>query len=127
MMALPRFCRIADNWTLPSARFRRAVELRADPNGAYVLGCQLEQLGRFQEALDAFQLATNISPRFSEAHAKIGAFLLNSGKPAEAVRSYRQAVDIRSDVGETYCNLATALFRDGQETKRCKARERRSS
>jgi tetratricopeptide (TPR) repeat protein len=92
---------------------RRAIELRGDADAAYVLGRQLEMMGRREAAMDAYSLATQLRPAFAEAHAKVGELWLRQGQHLLALDCFKKAVELQPTLAEAHCNLANALWKSG--------------
>eukprot|EP00961_Rhodomonas_salina_P044069 591675-Rhodomonas_salina.3 len=58
----------------------------------------LQQLGRIEQALDAWGLAAQMHPEAGEAHANYGAFLAQVDRLEEAVEAYRKGLKFRPDL-----------------------------
>lgn len=74
-----------------------------------VIGALFGQSGRTSEALDANNIAVELSPKDAEAHSNLGNTLLELGRLDEAETSYRQAIALKPDYVEAYCNLGNTL------------------
>ncbi len=86
----------------------RSTRLRGDADGAYQLGCTLEQMNRPADADAAFTLAVEVRPGFAEAHARLASSLMRQGKVADAAKRYAIAADADPSIAEVHCNLAHA-------------------
>ena len=83
----------------------------------------LAELGRAEEAREAFSALVARSPGPAFHWANFGAFELASGRPAEAVRLYREAVDRDPTDLNLYRGLLEAAVRAGDEEQVRRARE----
>jgi protein O-GlcNAc transferase len=85
--------------------------LRQGPNRfVYVnLGALLQEQGRLDEALAAFDAALALDPAYTEAHFNRGVVLAQQGRPEQAVEAYSAAVRLRPDYVEAATNAAIAL------------------
>ncbi len=92
------------------ARFRRAMEIRADvPEVHADLGIALAQQGRAAEAVAAFQQALRLRPEYPEALSNLGVVLNQVGRAEDAAESLLEAVRLRPDYAEAYNNLGTVF------------------
>lgn len=83
-------------------------ELR-DENGLYQLGQNFFTKYLDNDAIDCFNMALEINPRFYKAWNKKGFFLQVFGKYQEAMECYDKAVEINPEFAEAYYNKGTAL------------------
>jgi tetratricopeptide (TPR) repeat protein len=74
-----------------------------------VMGALFGQSGRTYEALDANNIAVELSPKDAEAHSNLGNTLIELDRLDEAETSYRQAIALKPDYVEAYCNLGNTL------------------
>ncbi|MEJ5296088.1 MAG: tetratricopeptide repeat protein, partial [Fimbriimonadales bacterium] len=58
------------------------------------LGMALAALGREEEAIEQFQKALEINPRYLEAHLNLAIILRDCGRLAEARHHFQQVLDI---------------------------------
>jgi tetratricopeptide (TPR) repeat protein len=65
--------------------------------------------GKFLEAAAAFQGMVDGAPSYDYGHYMLGHCLLRMGRPADAERSFRRAIEIRGDKPEYRHGLAVAL------------------
>lgn len=87
------------------------------PNSAdaqSVKGHILSLFGRSQEAMECWQRALELDPRYAPAHRQIGDQLLQDGQYEEAVRHLRQAMELDNSVVGAPNQLARALMHAGQ-------------
>lgn len=104
-------------------QFDQAVSL----NEAYVeahinRAITLNELGRFDEAREAFRRASHfereasgifpgaVSARLANAHAAVGDLYLEAGAPSQAAEQYRRALELRSHFHDIRNKLAQALL-----------------
>lgn len=74
-----------------------------------ILGAVLDQSGRNSEALDANQIAVNLSTKDAEAHFNLGNTLQKLGRLDEAEASYVNALSLKPYYAEVYNNLGNML------------------
>ena len=65
--------------------------------------------GALEQALESLTAATAADPKLAEAHASLGLALLLAGKQADAVASFRRAVEVLPNHATLLVNLARAL------------------
>jgi len=112
-MALGRQGRYADS----IAELKKAVE--ADPSyielqGVYCnMGKDLLQLGKVDEAADAFEAALKVDPGCTEAEVNMGVVYYRTGRYEEAARSYREAVRTNPGFAQAHLGLALAYRKLG--------------
>lgn len=69
------------------------------------------QAGRTKDAERSFKRAMKIDPTYAYAHNNLGAvFHRLKKKPGRAIKHYRKAIELNSDVASFHSNLGTALF-----------------
>jgi tetratricopeptide (TPR) repeat protein len=104
--------------------FRRAVERNQGYVEAHLnLAITLNDLGRFDEARGEFQAASEAdeekasgpfpsaaAARLANKHGELGDLYAEAGAPAEAVREYRRAVDLRPQFLDIRNKLARTLI-----------------
>ena len=97
--------------------------LRTDPqsvNAHYNLGYGLAQLGRHQEAVQAYERALEIEPDYGYAHNNLGNALTRVGKREEAIGHFRKALELDPSYAQAHHNLANVLV---EENRRDEAME----
>ncbi|MHC4401896.1 MAG: tetratricopeptide repeat protein, partial [Planctomycetota bacterium] len=115
------------SWFFSRTEFRRAIPLLkqvtaiqdvtilgvSDAVRAWMrLGSSYDRLAQWDQAASAFEKAASLQPRILVPRLKAARAWLNSGRPDEAIRHYRQALSIRGgDSPETWLSLAEARFR----------------
>lgn len=97
---------------LPSAVDRLQSALRAgDDFGARMaLGRARAQQQRAADAAEQFQRAADLDPRSADALSALGQALLNAGRPDDAERALRSAMQLRADA-TTMVTLGLSLAR----------------
>jgi len=78
------------------------------------LGNMLSSLGRYLEAMNAYQAAVQLKPEIPEAHYNLGLSLYNQGHTAAAIAAYREAIRLKPDYALAYNNLGVALTSQGE-------------
>jgi tetratricopeptide (TPR) repeat protein len=87
--------------SLQAKQYDHAVEwvaraLRQDPKPEYLvtLGCALQNQGRLEEALKAFDKAVQLKPEVAELWKNLGNILLALERPAEALLSFQRILTL---------------------------------
>ncbi len=115
------------------AEFEKAVELAPDyAEAQFNRGLMLNDLGRHEEAEEAFAAASRLDVRDSAAfpsevghklavkHAELGDLYIAAQRPELAADQYRQALDIRARFVDIRVKLASALL-DMEKNQEAKA------
>ena len=71
----------------------------------------LARQGRFAEARKRYEHCIELRPDFAEAHANLGALLLDHDEPAAAIDELRAALHFDPGLGAAAFNLGDALAR----------------
>ena len=74
-----------------------------------ILGAANKGLGRLNEAVAAFQKATQLNPSNPDGHNNLGTALQDQGKLAEAIEAYQEALSLKPDYAEAYNNMGNTL------------------
>lgn len=98
------------DWTGAEQEYRRALEI--DPNNGQAHGQYadyLDDLGRFQQALQEHDAALRLNPLWLIGRSNLGDSYFMAGRYAEAVEQYKKVLDLepnftfaRVDLGLTY-------------------------
>jgi tetratricopeptide (TPR) repeat protein len=75
----------------------------------YNKGNALGELGKPEEALEAFDKAIELDPKFAQAYYNKGNALGKLGKPEEALVAYEKAIEIDQKDAQAYYNKGNAL------------------
>lgn len=73
------------------ARYRRALRLDPTARTHTYLAWSLSKLGRFDEAVDHCRRAIELNPDYPNAYNDLGAYLIELGRPGEAITWLRRA------------------------------------
>ena len=73
------------------------------------LASVLATKGRNAEAIQDYQTALEINPRYAEAHNNIGIIFARQGDVAKAMEHYHTALDINPHYADAHVNLGNAL------------------
>ena len=79
-----------------------------------VIGALYAKLGRNSEALNANNIALELSPKDAEVHSNLGNTLQELGRLDAAEACYRKAIELKPDYAEAHCNMANMLKKLGK-------------
>ena len=99
-----------------SETFWRAI-LATNPGcwrAHYLLGDNLTEQGRLEEAIAHYQKALEIQPDYAYAHNNLGNALRQRGQVREALAHYQKAVELQPDLVWANCNLGAIFLQQGQ-------------
>ncbi|MEM9088296.1 MAG: tetratricopeptide repeat protein, partial [Cyanobacteria bacterium P01_F01_bin.53] len=89
---------------------QEAINLSADNDDAwYAQGFALDELGRYEDAIAAYDKALDIKPNDHEALNNKGIALGNLGRYEDAIAAYEKALVIKPDKHEALYNKGNAL------------------
>jgi len=102
-----------ENWSAALAFFQKAKETNPqDADVWFYLGYCYDELGRYQDEIEAYKQAIRIKPDLAEAHYNLGFAYDKLGRYEDAIESHKQAIRIKPDdadahyiLGVTYGNL----------------------
>ena len=98
-------------WHNEESLWRDSVQ--KSPNNArahYDLGRALEKMGRADEAITEYRIATRLWPEYSPAHNNLGNLLANHlGRLQEAIAEYETALRFAPNCAECHMDLGAAL------------------
>jgi serine/threonine-protein kinase len=80
-------------------------------------GLQLFQAGKFREAADAYERASQKTPSDPRAFAGLGASWLSAGEPDRAILAYQRAVQLKPDVSGFQAALGRAYLTKGDRAR----------
>ena len=106
------------------ASFTRALELRDDPGTRNRRALLLDELGRYEEALEDFRLALAANPENPLAHSNCGHGLVRLHCYGEALSYFEKAVALKPDEAGLHYNLADPLKALGRLTEAVAAYDR---
>jgi hypothetical protein len=78
-------------------------------------GYVLWKLGRYEEAIENYQEATELDPKFIPALINWGNALRDLGRPEEAIEKYRKATELAPKHATAYCNWINLLKSLGRQ------------
>ena len=71
----------------------------------------LQEQGKLEEAIEAYNKALAIKPDYAEAYNNMGVTLKEQGKLEEAIEAYNKALAIKPDYAEAYNNMGISSQR----------------
>ena len=96
----------------------RALELRPrDPGVLGLLGQACYRLGRYDDAIDAWQTLVDESPAEPAARVNLGLAFLRAGRQQEAIRQLGVALDLNPDHKKAMGYLGLALLEAGEPAR----------
>jgi len=78
------------------------------------LGITLNEQGKLEEAIEAYNKALSLKPDYVEAYINIGVTFYEQGKLEEALEAYKKALAIKPDYAAGYNNMGNALKDQGK-------------
>ena len=98
------------------AAFRRVLVLRGDhAEAAASLARLAARRPNSQGVVPALRAALKLSPRDADLHVRLGIALRRTGKPAEALRSFRTALALEADLPQAMFGQADAMLAIGPD------------
>jgi tetratricopeptide (TPR) repeat protein len=102
-------------WKNSFTLFSHAIEVTQNNYVAYGnLGVVYVNLGRCNEAIDAYQQAVKINPEYGFAYHALGVVYAKVGRYQDAIESYKQAIRIKPDEADAYYNLGNSYAKLGR-------------
>ena len=96
----------------------QAEILTAQYPGSYIiwniLGASRAQIGKFDEAIEAYKKSISLKPDFAEAYSNMGVALKNQGRFDEAIEAYKKSISLKPNDADTYYNLGVTLKDQGK-------------
>ena len=86
-----------------------------------LLGSSSVQLGKLDEAVNAYQKALYLQPNNAEVHNNIGVVFKEKGMLSEAIQSYNKAISIKPNYAEAFYNKGVAAQDHGNVKEAIKA------
>ena len=81
-------------------------------------------LGRPKEAVEPFQKAVNLSPKYPEYQSNLGVALVGADKPQQAIEHFQEAVRLKPSYADAYANAAEAYAKLDQPQAAISAAEK---
>jgi len=79
-----------------------------------ILGASRAQIGKLDEAIDAYKKTISLNPDYAEAYNNMGVALRNQGKLDEAIEAYKKSVTLKPDYAEAYNNMGVTFKDQGK-------------
>ena len=80
----------------------------------YKSGREQFNLGNIEGAIQAYQQALEIEPKFADVHLSLGHAYLRLQKSQEAIKAFKEATKINPEMDEAYYGLGLEYFRAGK-------------
>jgi uncharacterized protein (TIGR02466 family) len=77
------------------------------------MGTALKNLGQLGDAIEAYNHALGLNPRYAEVHSNIGEVLRDQGRYDESVAAYKEALKLAPDLPMANYSLAVYLYDSG--------------
>jgi tetratricopeptide (TPR) repeat protein len=77
-------------------------------------GNALTDLGRNEEAIEAYRQAISVDPKYAYPYQGLGNALISLGRREEAIEAYRQAISVDPKYADAYFGLGNALISLGR-------------
>ena len=75
------------------------------------MGNALQNQGKLEEAIEAYNNALAIKFDYAEAYNNLGNALKDQGKLEEAIEAYNKAISFKTDYAEAYSNMGVTFER----------------
>ena len=79
-----------------------------------ILGASRAQVGKLDEAIDAYKKTISLKPGYADAYFNMGIVLKDQGKFEEAIEAYKKSITLKPDHAEAYCNKGSVLYDQGK-------------
>ena len=74
------------------------------------MGWEYDEIGRYDEAIEAFKQAIDIKPDYVNAHHNLGIAYGKLGRHDEAIKAFKRAIHLKPDDTDTHYNLGLAYL-----------------
>jgi predicted O-linked N-acetylglucosamine transferase (SPINDLY family) len=78
------------------------------------MGVTLQEQGKLEEAIEAYNKALALKPDYAEAYNNMGNAFKKQGKLEEAIEVYNKAIALKPDYANAFYNMAMALQEQGK-------------
>lgn len=111
-LAWNRLDSFSDNWKLwnDAVTKNRDTSLLGSERAYNNRGFASLESGHDQEALEDFNKAIALNPKYADAHLNIGIALFKQGKLEPALQSYDQAIRLKPEASDAYQNRGVVLL-----------------
>ena len=82
------------------------IDLNKDFFFHFNLGLRFQKQRKYRLAIEQYQRAIEIQPKFAQAYNNLGSVYFLSGSYPEAMEEYKKAIELKPDYAEAYYNLA---------------------
>ena len=79
-----------------------------------ILGASAQKLGKFDEAIDAYQKVILLKPDLAEVYSNMGVALKEQGKFDKAIEAHQEALSINPNYAEAYSNIGNTFKNQGK-------------
>ena len=79
-----------------------------------ILGASRAQIGKLEEAIEAYKKTISLNPDYADAYSNMGVALRNQGKFEEAIDAYKKAILLKPDYAQAYNNMGATLKDQGK-------------
>ena len=115
----------ASYWRNGESLWRHAIAVTSENFIAHDgLGQFLLDHGRLDEAIDQFQIAINIDPKYPMARTNLGIALTKKGRVDEAIAHFQTVLEDYPNDAKAYHNLGNALLKKGDSQSAIAAYEK---
>lgn len=91
--------------------FRRAVELKVNPDYYYNLGCAYQHQEQWASAIHWFKKALNLNEELEYVHNNLGVCYFRKGLNNKAYLEFKRALELKPDFFDAHANLGLLYYR----------------
>jgi tetratricopeptide (TPR) repeat protein len=92
--------------------------------GFFYIGFCHQQLGEFEEAIEAYNEALSLKSDYADAYNNIGIILAAQGKLSDGIHAYKKAIENNPDFAAAYNNMGQAMVAQGKQSEAIEAYNR---